>query len=109
MLRMHERALWMNAAYGMGFAVDLVVCFASPLDGNSEEKRTATEGEPVSFMQTSAGAARIVQTCEELLSVLEESKGFSCEILEAVDIVILQFPPAAGTLNSFSPRVKARV
>ncbi|CDJ48374.1 subtilisin-like protease TgSUB2, putative [Eimeria brunetti] len=77
--------------------LDLVVCFASPLDGNSEGERKGeqTEGEAVSFMQTSAGAARIVQTCEELLSVLEDRKGFSCEILEAVDVVILQFPPTA--------------
>ncbi|CDI86272.1 subtilisin-like protease TgSUB2, putative [Eimeria praecox] len=75
--------------------LDLVVCFTSPLDGKSEEKGAETEGEAVSFMQTSAGATRIKQTCEELLSVLEERKGFSCEILEAVDIVILQFPPNA--------------
>lgn len=70
--------------------VDLMVSFSSPLD----DPQTASEG--TSFMQTQEGAARIMQTCDELLSVLTEKANHTCEILEAVDMVILQFPPTAG-------------
>ncbi|CDJ36074.1 subtilisin-like protease TgSUB2, putative [Eimeria mitis] len=73
--------------------LDLVVGFTSPLDGSSEG--TDADGTAASFMQTSAGAARIAQSCDEVLSVLEDREGFSCEILEAVDVIILQFPPSA--------------
>lgn len=77
----------------LGTAVDLVVSFASPFDNPG-----AAAG-AVSFMQTEAGAARITQTCQELLSVVEDSQSYSCEILDAVDMVILQFPPNAGIIR----------
>ncbi|KAL8438014.1 hypothetical protein Efla_003554 [Eimeria flavescens] len=69
--------------------LDLVVSFQSPLD-NPE-----TAGDVTSFMQTKEGSDRILGTCEELMSVLEERKHYTCEVLEVVDMVILQFPSTA--------------
>ncbi|KAL8270567.1 hypothetical protein Esti_005538 [Eimeria stiedai] len=69
--------------------LDVVVSFSSPLDN----PQIAAQSQ--SFMQTKEGGDRILQTCEELLSVLEERTNYTCEVLEAVDMVILRFPPTA--------------
>ncbi|KAL8446867.1 hypothetical protein Emed_004746 [Eimeria media] len=73
--------------------LDVVVSFESPLD-NPE-----TAAQPQSFMQTKEGGTRILQTCEELLSVLEERTNYTCEVLEAVDMIILRFPPTADVAD----------
>ncbi|XP_026189928.1 uncharacterized protein LOC34618997 [Cyclospora cayetanensis] len=69
--------------------IDLVVSFASPLDS----PQTAAGG--TSFMQTKEGAESIKHLCDELLSVLEDGTNYMCEILWAVDMIILQLPPHA--------------
>ncbi|KAL8431299.1 hypothetical protein ACSSS7_005384 [Eimeria intestinalis] len=69
--------------------LDVVVSFESPLD-NPE-----TAAQSQSFMQSKEGGERILQACEELLSVLEQRTNYTCEVLEAVDMVILGFPPTA--------------
>lgn len=73
------------------FVVELVITFRSPLDA-AENLENAT-----SFMQTDLGASKVQELCSDVLSSVKNAAGFSCEMLAAVDMAVLQIPPSAGT------------
>lgn len=71
-------------------AAEVVITCRSPLDA------AETMAEATSFMQTELGGAKIQGVCSDVLSSVNNAAGFECEMLTAVDMLVLQIPSSAG-------------